>query len=446
MCKQAENKATKESSTSSQGLSSQTGTSSAHGTSSQLGTSSQIGTSATTSQNMSQTGSQNSSLNVSQTTLPEFVRAGGLEAIRLAQQHASTPASSYTAPRVAAFGPDSQNAFAGLRDIATRAGTSTAGTEAAEGARAYASAPAQRVGYEGTFDAGDISRYISPYVDNALQPALAKIQEASDAARKRLAATATGARAFGDARHGIAEADLNASTSQAMGDTAANFMLQAFDRAVGAKQGDLARESASDAQNAQLGEQALARLFQGSAAPLGQQGAAQQQQLQALQALLAGGQMQTGQQQASLDAAYQEFLRTYGADAANLAQFAQILGQVPIERGQTATGVQTGQQTGMQTGQQIGQTSQTGQTTQQGTTSQTGQTSSVGQTSQTGTGRETTTSQQPNNALLGLLGAAAGAYLGGPGGAQLGSSLFSGLFGGGGSEAVPYSIGFPGQA
>ncbi len=427
MCKQSETKQNTSGTTSQAGTQSQTGTSSNAGTSSNSGLSSS--TSASSGLNASQQNSASSTTGYSQTVLPDFVKAGGQEAVALARDRASAPAVGYTAPRVASFSGDSRNAFQLLRDLASQSSGSTAGQTATDGALAFANAPAQRVGYEGTFDTGDIAKYMNPYVDAALSPALARIQEASDAARKRLNAGATTARAFGDARHGIAEADLNASTSQSIGDTASHFLMQAFDRAVGVKQGDLARKAQTDGQNAGYNEQALGRLFQGTAAPLGQEGQQQQQQLQALQALLASGQMQTGQEQAGLDAAYQEFLRQYGADAANIDLLVKTLAGVPIERGQATTSTQTGTQTGTQTNSQTG--TQSGATSSTGSTSSTGNTSSTGATSSTGNSNQTTTTQTPDNALLGLIGSAAGAALGGPMGASIGSSLF----GGGGSTA-----------
>lgn len=435
MCKQATNTQNTQGTTNATGTTNQTGTSSNTGTSTSAGTSTSTGTTSGRNTNVSQSGTENISTGFSQTVLPEFVKAGGQDAVRMALTRAQQPTQAYTAPRVADFSGDTSNAFQLLRQLTGQTTGSTAGQTATQGAMQYAQAGPQRVGYEGTFDAGDISKYVNPYVDAALTPALAKIQEASDAARKRLSAGATSARAFGDARHGIAEADLNASTSQAIGDTASQFMMNAFDRAVGVKQGDLGRKAQTEGQNAAFNEQALNRLFQGTAAPLSQEGQQQQQQLQAIQALLASGQLQTGQQQAGLDANYQEFLRRTGMDAANIDQLVRTLSSIPIEKGQASTGTQTGTQTGMQTGTQTGTTNQTGATTNTGTTQSTGNTSSSGTTSSTGNTNQTTTTQTPDNALLGLLGAAAGAFLGGPAGAQIGAGLFGG--GGGGATTTP---------
>src|SRR5690606_7778841 len=100
-------------------------------------------------------------------------------------------------------------------------------------------------------------------------------------------------------------------TAEVMGDTAAKVYADAFDRAVATKQGDLARKTATDTSNASFMETALGRLLGGTGAAVSQEGASQGNLLQALQAMLTGGQMQTAQQQAELDANKAQHDETY---------------------------------------------------------------------------------------------------------------------------------------
>lgn len=231
---------------------------------------------------------------------------------------------------------------------------------------------------------GKIGDYFNPYVDQALQPALRKIQESSDAARKRVAAGATSAGAFGDARHGILESELDRSTSQATGDTASKFYKDAFDSAMGLRTGDLnrftgvdeanaGRGTVADMANANFNEQAIQRLLTGAKGGQDVAAADQARMLSQIQALLAGGTMQQGNDQAGLDAMYKEFMRGYGDDFAKLEALRSAVGGVP--HGQTSTTVGT----------------------------------------------------QPDNSILGGLGAGAGAFLGSQGGSALVASLLAGI-------------------
>ena len=140
------------------------------------------------------------------------------------------PFESYTGQRVADFSGDQMSAFQKLRDLVS-------GGETPAAIGKYTNAPAQNIGTERVVDEGgrlgQIADYMNPHVAGALQPALAKIQEQADAQRKRLSAGATSAGAFGDARHGVVESKLDQNTSQAMGDTASQFYMNAFDRAMG---------------------------------------------------------------------------------------------------------------------------------------------------------------------------------------------------------------------
>lgn len=271
--------------------------------------------------------------------VPEYIEQGGKEVIAKSQQLADKPFEAYTGERVADFSADQMTAFQQLRDLI--AGAPQVGGEAIQGARDFASAPAQSLTTERIVDEdgrlGAISDYMNPFVDQALQPALRAIQEQADAQRKRIGAGATSSGAFGDARHGIMEAMLGRDTSTAMGDTASKFYLDAFRDALGLRQGDLGRMTDIDKTNALFAEQGLDRLFQGSGAVLDRAGQDQQQGLRLIESLLSSGTMQQGNEQAGLDAAYKEFLRQYGHDFDVVSAMASALSGVPYTRTQTTT-------------------------------------------------------------------------------------------------------------
>lgn len=297
--------------------------------------------------------------------IPQWLESASQSLTNRALDVGNQTFTPYGGDRVAGFTGDQSNAFQALRNFIS----SGSGGQAFQN---YANAGAQRVSSERSVDEngrlGSVADYMNPYVEGALQPALAKIQESADAARKRLGASATSSGAFGDARHGIQEANLDANTSQAIGDTAASFMNNAFNQAMGQRQTDLNRFGATDMANAQFNEQALNRLLTGTQA-------GNQNTLQGIQSLLASGSLQQQNQQSGLDALYQDFMRQYGHDANMLNAASGALGRLPYS--QTVNG--------------------------------------------------TTTTTQPDNGLLGLLGAGAGSFAGSNAGSAMIASMLSAI-------------------
>ncbi len=272
-------------------------------------------------------------------SVPNYITEAGQNLLTQSQELADKPFESYTGERVAGFSGDQQTAFQELRNLVSNRPNVVG--EALDGARSYGSAPAQEISTERVVDEGGrlgaISDYFNPYDDNALQPAIRKIMEAADAQRKRISAGATSAGAFGDARHGILERDLDFETSSAIGETSAQFFKDAFDRAMGHRQTDLSRFNATDQNNASFDEAALNRQLTGSTSLLDMSGKDQTTALQAIQALLTSGGVQQGNEQAGLDADYGEFLREYGHEFSILDALGAALSGVPYERTQTTT-------------------------------------------------------------------------------------------------------------
>lgn len=271
--------------------------------------------------------------------LPKWLEEGSKEVIRRSQALADKPFEPYTGDRVAEFSGDQLTAFQRLRDLV--ANSPIVLPEALEGARRYAEAPARQLTTERIVDEdgrlGAIADYINPYVEHALQPALRKIQEAAEGQRKRIAAGATSAGAYGDARHGILEAQLNRDTSTAMGDVASKFYMDAFSQALGLRGDDLGRMTEIDRINAALEEQALERGLVGSGELIGRSQADQERGLQLIQALLGAGGLQQGNVQAELDAAFEEFLRQYGHDFDIISMMASAISGVPHSKTQVTT-------------------------------------------------------------------------------------------------------------
>ena len=263
--------------------------------------------------------------------IPDWLESVSRSLAERTQAQAEKPFEVYSGDRVADLTGDQQTAFQKLRDF-------VGGGETTAPLRDAMTKPAGTVGTERVVDEdgrlGAISGYLNPYVENALQPALTKIQEQADGRRKQINAGATAARAFGDARHGIAESTLDKNTSQAIGDTASSFMMNAFDKSMATRGGDLNRFTDADLKNAQLEEQALNRGVAGSQAM-------QNQMLQQLQALLNAGGIQQGNEQMELDTQYQEFIRKISNDPQQLNLLASVLGRLPYSKTTTGSATET---------------------------------------------------------------------------------------------------------
>lgn len=273
------------------------------------------------------------------TNIPQYVEDAGKLLVSKATDVAEKPFTPYTGDRFAGFTPDQQTAFQKIRDLASSA--PGVGQEALGMIRNYGNAPAQNVSTERVVDEkgrlGAISDYFNPYVDNALQPALRKIMEAADAQRKQIGASATSSGAFGDARHGVVESNLNRNTSTAIGDTASQFYTNAFDKAMANRAADLNRFLSADTTDANFAEQGLGRQLAGANSLVSNAQADQQRQLQVLQALLGAGNQQQGQAQLKKDFDFNEFMRQQGWDADVLGVLGAALAAAPYEKSQTTT-------------------------------------------------------------------------------------------------------------
>lgn len=204
------------------------------------------------------------------------------------------------------FGQRSSAAFSGVDPYLSSAGGY---------AREAANVAAQGV----TGD--DISRYMNPYTQQVIDPALRDIASQEARQLSDISALASNAGAFGGTRQALLEGQARESALEATGDISGRLRGQAFDTALGASQQDMARRlqagqlgastalsSAGQQQNlatalmnARTGVQGIRsqqlqdQLAQGQ---LGLQGSQQLGNLQALAGQLSGQQIGLGQQSA----------------------------------------------------------------------------------------------------------------------------------------------------
>lgn len=225
---------------------------------------------------------------------------------------------------------DTRSGFQGLRDWITGGNGGT--SKAIEGVM---TADAQKVATEGTFDGEGIDKYINKYTESALNPALRKITESADAARNRLKAGATSAGSFGDARHGVVESGIDKNQGIAIGDTAGQFMNQAFNQAVGARQNDLGRKLQADTTTASFAEQGLGRQMAGAQAR-------DNQQMTWLRQLLGAGEYQDSRDTAAKQFDLGQFTEGRDWDKNQMTWLMQMLNGTPSDKTTTQTSSQTG--------------------------------------------------------------------------------------------------------
>ena len=235
-----------------------------------------------------------------------------------AQQVAATPYQAYGGPRIAGFRPAEEQAF----QTAINAATQQVGmpqlqqaTQVAERAAGYTPQQFQQ----------DVSGFMSPFQTNVIDATMARLAQnraERDAATKAQMASA---RAFGNERRGVYEAQLAGEQDLNTAQTLANLYNQGYSQAAGFAQGLPGQQLAGAQALSGFGQQAL-----------GNQ--------QAYAAMLQGvGQTQRGMAQQNLDLAYKDFLEQRGFPQQQLQTL--LMGSQGLPSPITATTTQPGQST-----------------------------------------------------------------------------------------------------
>jgi hypothetical protein len=172
-------------------------------------------------------------------------------------------------------------------------------------------------GTRAAMQAPNIGQFMNPYTRQVTQNTLADLERQRQMQMNTLGAQASGARAFGGSRQGVAEALTNEAFARQGAQAFGNLQQQGFNTALQAAQAQQGRQMAGAAQLGQLGQQAF-----------GTGQAIQQQQAQQ-------GLLQQGIQQALIDAAKQQYAGYTGAPAAALNAPLAALGVTPVPQSQT---------------------------------------------------------------------------------------------------------------
>ena len=224
-----------------------------------------------------------------QNQIPQWMSDAGQQNYDIAQSIASQPYPVYQGATVA---PLSYNQQHGIYSLATNpfSGDNSIGS-------AYSGLPllqagagvAQGVDPNAALNTNKVQAAMSPYIQAALNPQIADLQDQLGMQQRQTDAQATGAGAFGDARHGVESAMNNY-----YGDRALNALTsQGYNTAFNNAQSTLNNANTQSMQQAGL---------------LGQLGGeTQQNALQGANAMLASGAVQQQNDQSQLTAAYNNF-------------------------------------------------------------------------------------------------------------------------------------------
>jgi hypothetical protein len=223
-----------------------------------------------------------------------------------AQALADTPFQPYTGQRVAGFTPtqlQAQDAYTGIGQGDVGAGPLQAGVDIAKGVGAFQPGQVSSTPLTGV----DLSGYMNPYTQQVIDRTLADLGRQRQVQDVNDASAATKAGAFGGSRSAVLQSLDDANYDRTAASTVAGLRQADFAQAQGAAQSDLARQLAASQSNQAAGLQAAGLNLNAAGALAGMGGQQLNQALQRAGALSTAGDAQQQNQQAQLDAAYQQW-------------------------------------------------------------------------------------------------------------------------------------------
>ena len=273
---------------------------------------------------------------VENTTIPEYARPyvetmlGKTEALTDINQN---PYQNYGGQRIAGFNPTQENAFQeainrrASGQLAPATGLAAASGMGSLGIAGQMAGAGQQYANQATNPYAQ-QAYMSPYIQNALQPQLQEMQRQYDITGSQQKATAAGRGAFGGSRDALMRAENERNKNMAMNQAIGSGYQNAFQAAQQAQQF-----------GANLGLQgyqgALSGLGQAgqAASTLGQLGQTQFGQESALNAERQKiGAVQQAQAQQGLDLGYQDFLKQKNYPYQQLAFMSDMLRGLPLSQ------------------------------------------------------------------------------------------------------------------
>lgn len=247
---------------------------------------------------------------VNQTNLPEYAEPYFRRLMDRAEGVSQQAYPTYQGPRLAGLDPNQQSAITqagGMGANAQQQFNTGAGLTEQAGLRSLQTS---------TFDPASANRFMSPYLQGALDPVMAQIQRNADMNASNIGADAAQHGALGGYRQGIQLAENQRNADFLKAQTLSQGYQNAYQSALGAAQQQFNTDRAAQLQGNQIAMGAGAQLGQFANQGLG-----------ALQSTGALGQQQ---QQSALDLAYQDFMNTQDFPRQQLNFLSGILRGVPV--------------------------------------------------------------------------------------------------------------------
>jgi hypothetical protein len=277
--------------------------------------------------------------------LPEWARGYAKDTLEKGAALSETPYQKYDQNRIAGFSPMQLQSQQGAANMQTNAGTS-AGMGIA-GAAALGGLNQDYQGGQfsgGRFGNRQAAQYMSPYIEQAMEPQLREAARASSIQGQQNAAGAVGKGAFGGSRSGLVEAERQRNLATQQGDIRAKGLQTAYEQAANqfnqdSTRGLQAQQAGEQSRQfgANLGLQGLNTALQGASqlGTLGQQQFQQGMDINKLQNAY-GGQEQALRQQ-GLTQAYQDFQNEQNYPYKQLGFFSDLIRGMPVGQATTKT-------------------------------------------------------------------------------------------------------------
>lgn len=254
---------------------------------------------------------------MSQTTIPEYAQPYVERMLGKAEALTSAPYQAYGGERIAGFTPMQEQAFQGAANLGPSRQIGL-GTQMAGISGLQALGAGQNYQNMAT-DPYAMGAYMSPYIENALQPQMREAARQSAMQGQMDQARGVQQGAFGGSRSAIVEAERQRNLGQLQSDIYNKGLQSAYQQAQQAQQFG----STLGLQGAQAAGQ--------TAATLGQLGQTQfGQQKDVIAAQQAAGSQQQALQQQKLQQQYQDFLSQRGYPQQQLAFMSDILRGAPL--------------------------------------------------------------------------------------------------------------------
>jgi hypothetical protein len=255
-----------------------------------------------------------------QTTTPSpLVQQAGQQAYSFAQNLAGQP---FNPPlqNIVGFNPTQTTAFANIANLATAPNANNPFfSDISNDFSRYGAAPASTISAPSVLGANvnpmtaNLNQYIDPNLQLELAPTLQEITRQADIAKNGpggVGASATAAGAYGDARQGVENANVDEAAMRQAAQATAGAYQTAFQNAANLRGMDVTNAINTQAQNANLNEQALSRVLGAGNALQNLAGYQTNAGLNLGQALLGTGNQQQQNSQSQANANYTQALQS----------------------------------------------------------------------------------------------------------------------------------------